>query len=105
MLREYAAPMTLLRGDQEIQIRAFLQDTHSKSIYATQREFSPLGEVPKGIYVYIGPVEPAASVGDGLRYQGRLLEMRRTELVMLGQTPIYCWGLCVEKGSDDQWGS
>lgn len=105
MLRQYGTPMILVQGGQETQIRAFLQETRSKSIHGTQREFIPLGEVPKGIYVYIGPVEPVAAAGDLIRHQGKLLELRRAEPVMVGETAAYCWGLCVEKGGDDQWGS
>lgn len=105
MLRQYGTPMTLIQGEQQTQVRAFLQETRSKSIHGTQREFIPLGEVPKGIYVYIGPVEPVAAAGDLIRYRDKLLELRRAESVMVGEAAAYCWGLCVEKGGDGQWGS
>ena len=104
MLRQYGTPMVLVQGEQQTQIRAFLQETRSKSIHGTQREFIPLGAVPKGIYVYIGPAQPVAEAGDLIQYQNKLLELRRAEPMMVGEAVAYCWGLCVEKGGDDQWG-
>ena len=31
--------------------------------------------------------------------------LRRVETVRFGDHPVYLWGLCVEKGSEDLWGS
>ena len=30
--------------------------------------------------------------------------LRRAELVRDGNGPVYCWGMCVEKGGEDTWG-
>lgn len=100
MIRSYGSTMTLVQDGEEIQIRAFLQDTHSKSQENARREFSPLGEVHRGLFVYIGPAQPLAAEGDEIRYQDRFFELRRAEPVMVGDEIAYCWGLCVEKGGE-----
>lgn len=105
MIARYGTPMVLVQGGQEHPIRAFLQETGSRSQENAQREFSPLGEVYKGLYVYIGPVEPMAAAGDALILRRRRYELRRAEPVYVGGTVAYCWGLCVEKGGESTWGS
>ena len=84
-------------------IRAFVQETKSKSQGSAEMEFTPLGQVSKALYAYIGPVTPEAKVGDALIFQGKTLELRRTELVTVGGKAAYCWGLCVEKGGENGW--
>ena len=63
--------MTLVQGGNETQVRAFLQETRSRSQEYAQREFSPLGEICRGLYVYIGPAEPLAEMGDRIRFGQR----------------------------------
>lgn len=105
LLRRYGNPMTLITGDSEIPVRAFLQETRSKSMENTQRRYTPLGEINRGLFVYIGPAVPAAESGDRVIYQGRVFVIRRSEVIMTTGKPVYCWGLCVEKGGDGAWGS
>lgn len=105
MIRRYGTAMVLVHDGQEQQIRAFLQETRSHSQENVRREISPLGEISRGMYVYIGPVTPEAAAGDLLLFRERIFELRRAESVMVGDHKAYCWGLCVEKGSDSQWGS
>lgn len=97
--------MVLRQESGEHEIRAFLQATRSRSKDHATREMTPLGEVAKGQYIYIGPVEPMAQTGDELLWQSRIFEVRRAEPVMVGEDPAYCWGLCVEKGGESTWGS
>lgn len=103
MISRYGTPMTLVQNGQEIPIRAFFQETKSKSQGSAEREFVALGEVPKGLFVYIGPVTPEAEAGNTLLWRQREFELRRAEVVMVGEKAAYCWGLCVEKGGADQW--
>ena len=105
LLRLYGNDMQLHHGGQTFQIRAFLQDTRSRSKENAQREFTPLGQVFQGRYVYIGPVTPAAAEGDMLTFQGRRFELRRAEIVTVSGKAAYCWGLCVERGGESTWGS
>lgn len=105
LIARYGSQMKLLHDGETYTVRAFLQDTHAKSQENVQREFSPLGEIPKGRFVYLGPVEPAAVAGDVLTWQGRQFLLRRAEPVLVGDTAVYRWGLCVEKGGEYPWES
>ena len=105
MIRRYGTAMVLVHDGQEQPIRAFLQETRSRSQGYVRREFTPLGEIPRGMYVYIGPVIPEAVAGDLILHGQRIFEVRRAEPVTVGDEKAYCWGLCVTKGGDRQWGS
>ena len=105
ILNQYGASLTLCQGQEETQVRAFFQPVLSKSWQYLEGNYSPLGEIPRGQYVYIGPVSPAAAVGDTVRVGEQAYLFRRTELVNAGDRPAYCWGICVEKGGADTWGT
>ena len=104
ILEAYGTLVKLSRGSAEYEVRAFFQPVRSKSWSYLDGQYSPLGEVPRGQYVYIGPVDPAAQVGDSLTVDNRGYWVRRTELIRDGSGPVYCWGMCVEKGGTDTWG-
>ena len=104
ILERYGTELKLCRGKTEYELRAFFQPVRSKSWSYLEGEYSPLGEVPRGQYVYIGPVDPAAEVGDSLKVGTRGYWIRRTELIRDADGPVYCWGMCVEKGGADTWG-
>ena len=105
MIRKYGNSMFLIQGEGHKPIRAFLQESHSKSKDSCHREFSLLGEIPKGVYVYIGPVQPEVRVGDILIFQDRRFQLRQAETIMAGDRKLYCWGLCTEKGGEHAWPS
>ena len=104
ILNTYGTPVTLTQGETAYPVRAFFQPVRSKSWQYLEGNYSPLGEVPRGQYVYIGPVEPEARVGDTLRVGEKSYWLRRTELILDREGPVYCWGMCVEKGGEDTWG-
>ena len=97
--------LVLMKAQGAVSIRALLQVMRSKSQDNVQRAFGPLGEVPKGGYVLIAPMEPTVEVGDELRWGARLFDVRRAEPMMYGNEALYIWGLCVEKGGGDEWGA
>ena len=104
IMERYGVPLTLCRGTESWQVRAFFQPVRSKSWDYSDSNYSPLGEIPRGQYVYIGPVEPAAEAGDSLMVGNKGYWLRRTELIYDANGPVYCWGMCVEKGGEDTWG-
>ena len=104
ILRTYGTAVTLTHGGTEYALRAFFQPVRSKSWQYLEGDYSPLGEIPRGQYVYIGPVSPEAAAGDTLHVGQRSYWLRRAELIHDGNGPVYCWGLCVEKGGEDNWG-
>ena len=96
--------VTLQQGETAHAIRAFFQPVRSKSWQYLEGNYSPLGEIPRGQYVYLGPVSPQAEAGNTLFVGSKAYWLRRTELVYDGNGPVYCWGMCVEKGGEDTWG-
>ena len=104
ILSAYGTAVTLRHGGTDYELRAFFQPVRSKSWQYLEGNYSPLGEIPRGQYVYIGPVEPAAEAGDALTVGGKDYWLRRTELIRDANSPVYCWGMCVEKGGEDTWG-
>lgn len=104
ILAQYGTAVTLRHGGAEQQIQAFLQPVRSSSWQYLDSSYSPLGEIPRGRYIYIGPVDPKAEAGDELWLEEKAYLLRRTELIRDGGGPVYCWGLCLEKGGEDNWG-
>ena len=104
ILNTYGTAMTLNRGGTEYAVRAFFQPVRSKSWQYLEGNYSPLGEIPRGQYVYIGPVDPGAQAGDTVTVDDKAYWLRRTELIRDANGPVYCWGMCVEKGGEDNWG-
>ena len=101
ILNCYGLSMLLPRINGEV--KGFLQPVTSGS-KKTQRDICPLGQVPEGQYTYIGPAEPEIEVGDELEFGGKVYLFRKVETMNDPQGPVYCWGLCIEKGGEDTWG-
>ena len=104
ILADYGSPLLLEQNGRSVSVRAFFQPVRSKSWQYLEGNYSPLGEIPRGQYVYLGPVSPEAKAGDSLTVDKKSYWLRRTELVRDQDGPVYCWGLCVEKGGEDTWG-
>lgn len=105
LIRRYGASMTLVKDGEENSIYGFLQESKSKSTENTHRQFLPVGELYRGRYVYLGPAEPMGEMGDLLIWKDRVFEIRQAEAIFFEDLPVYCWGLCVERGGDGTWGS
>lgn len=87
------------RTDQgERTVRGFCQPVTSRSWQKMKREVFPLGEVPVGLYVYIGQVCNEIRPGDRLVLGRREYQIRRTEIIYDSKGPAYRWGLCAQKG-------
>ena len=104
-LARFGTAMVLTGQDGEKNVRAFLQKSGSVAWEYVQKKISQLGSVSGGRYVYIGPPRPLPQEGDTLTLGGKVYELRQVETVMLRDEALYCWGLCVEKGGADTWGS
>ena len=105
ILRQYGTVMTLTHGETSVQVRGFFQPVRSKSWQNLTNVATPLGEIPRGQYVYIGPGEMTVAQGDMLTVDGEMYIFRRVEPYRYGNEKVYLWGLCVEKGVNDTWGS
>ena len=104
IVEKYGSAVTLRRGEQAWSVRAFFQPVRSKSWDYSDSNYSPLGEIPRGRYIYMGPLEPEALAGDAIELGERTYLVRRSEIIYDHHGPAYCWGLCLEKGGMDDWG-
>ena len=104
ILRRYGSPITLRRSVGDTLLYGMMQHTGSLSWQNMRVAYSPLGEVPKGQYLLILPVEPLLKRGDFLLRDGSWYWVRRVEKVMYRDEAIYCWCLCEKGGNVDHWG-
>jgi hypothetical protein len=100
----YGVPATIHTALGEQQVKVFFHSVNSTSWQNMERMFSPLGEVPRGQYICVLPVEAAVSPEDTIVVGGRSYLMRSVEEMAMFTGALYRWGLCVEKGSEDTWG-
>ncbi len=105
ILRQYGSKMILERSQGTVTVKGFFQPVRSKSWQSLNNVTTPLGEVPRRQYIYIGPVDTAVSLGDVLTIGESSYVFRRVEPYWYGEEPVYIWGMCVEKGVNDTWGS
>ena len=104
-MSRYGTDMTIVSGEEERTARGFFRAVNSKSWQNMESVASLLGEISRGQYVYIGPVGTVVKEGDTLVLGRKSYLFRRVEPYYFENQPIYLWGLCVEKGVNDTWGT
>lgn len=105
ILSSHGTDLTIVSGLESKTVRGFFRAVNSKSWQGMESEVTLLGEITRGQYVYMGPVDGAVKEGDTLILGDRNYLFRRTESYYYQNQPIYQWGLCVEKGVNDTWGT
>lgn len=105
VLRDFGTDLQLIRGEETKTVRGFFRAVNSKSWQSMESEATLLGEITRGQYAYIGLADGGVQEGDTLSLGDRSYLLRRVELYYFGSQAIYQWGLCVEKGVNDVWGS
>ena len=103
VLQRYGVDARVEHEGGEETVRIFFQPSTSKSWQNMEPIRSPLGKIPGGQYLYIGPAGVEIRSGDRVTVAGKSYILRRAEVIMDASGPVYCWGLCVEKGGDDAW--
>lgn len=98
VMERFGTAMIWRSGEKEEALRGFLQPVTTRSWQKLHRDVTPLGEVPQGLYVYMGPVSRSLQPGDALVLGQRCYQVRRTELVYDRNGPAYLWALCARKG-------
>lgn len=104
VLRQYGVPAVLEHDGQSIALRIFFQPSMSKSWDSMNPIVTPLGQLPGGQYLYIGPAEQQIAQGDQVHVYDQDYIMRRVETYLDRNGPVYRWALCVRKGGEDKWG-
>ena len=105
ILRQYGTEVTIRRDNVDQTVRCFFQPVNSTSWQSIESEATPLGEYSRGQYAYIGPAGTAVREGDTIRLGEKEYLFRRVEPYWYGNQQVYLWGLCVEKGVNDTWGT
>lgn len=105
MIRNWGTDVTVYHRGVPSTAKGVFVSTTSRSWQNMQNVFTELGETPRGQYNYIGAMEPVAEKGDILEVNNKRYLLRRAEVVYDRKGPLYRWGLCVERGGDDEWGN
>ena len=105
VLRKYGTDLTIVSEEETKTVRGFFRAVNSKSWQSMESEATLLGEISRGQYAYMGPADAGVKEGDTILLGDRVSLLRRVELYYYGNQAIYQWGLCVEKGVNDTWGS
>ena len=101
IMNRYGTRIRWTHGVESREIRAFFQPVTSRSWQKLKREVFPLGQIPTGMYVYIGPEGYGIQEGDFLTVGDREYVLRRAETICDQDGPVYRWGLCARKGRDE----
>ena len=105
LMRQHGTDMTIVSGEENKTVRGFFRAVNSGSWQSMESEATLLGEISRGQYAYMGPVEAAVKEGDTILLGDKGYLLRRVEAYYYGNAPVYQWGLCVERGVNDTWGS
>ena len=105
IMSRHGTDMTLVSSGKQQTVRGFFRAVNSKSWQSMESEATMLGEITRGQYVYLGPAGVTVREGDTLVLGGRNYLFRRVEPYYYGNEAVYQWGLCVEKGVNDTWGT
>lgn len=104
VLNRYGVDAVLQTAAGSKEVKVFFHSIRSNAWQNIDRQFCALGEIPRGRYLCVMPPDAEASVEDTLIVHGKSYLLRRVEQMWGVSDLAYCWGLCVEKGSEDQWG-
>ena len=77
VLRQYGTPVQVQHGAETVSLRAFFQPSMSKSWDSMNPIVTPLGQLPGGQYLYIGPTEQEVAQGDLIYVAGSGGAVRR----------------------------
>ena len=105
LLSRFGTDMTIVSGEQENTVRGFFRAVNSQSWQSMESEATLLGEISRGQYALLVSARETLEEGDTILLGGRSYLLRRREWYYYGNQAIYQWGLCVEKGVNDTWGS
>lgn len=103
IFRRYGVPVLIQENNGESETRGFIQHTATSARRHLLPEYSPLGELPPGHYLMLLPLN-RVSVGTMVMHNRKWYIVRRVEPVWLGNTAVYDWCLCEERGEMDLWG-
>lgn len=105
MMTCHGRDLILTRGEERFSLRGFFQPVTGKVERLALVQMGPLGQESRERFIYIGPAEPEARQGDLIEAGSTVYQVRSAQVIEGNNGPMYCWAMCVEKGSEDSWGS
>lgn len=105
IMNQYGTDLVLTCNGVEKTARGFFRAVNSKAMQSMEAVATPLGELSRGQYTYIGPADMTISEGDTVTVGEKSYRFRRVEPYYYGNQIIYLWGLCIEKGGSEIWGA
>lgn len=105
IMQQHGTDLVIVSKGTQKAARGFFRAVNSKSWQSMESEATMLGEITRGQYVYLGPIGVTVKEGDTLQLGGCSYLFRRVEPYYYGNEAVYQWGLCVEKGVNDTWGT
>ena len=105
LMQRHGTDVVITGAEGAKTVRCFFRAVNAKSWQSMESEATLLGEISRGQYVYMGPVGEAVREGDTLTLGEKTFLFRRVEPYYYRNQPVYLWGMCVEKGVNDTWGS
>ena len=101
----YGRDLVLFRGEEECSLRGFFQPVTGKVERLAMAQMGPLGQESQERFIYIGPAQPEARQEDQILVGEDRFRVCSAQVIYGGDSPLYCWAMCVEKGAEDSWGS
>jgi hypothetical protein len=105
ILRQYGTAISISGTGGEQTVKGFFQPVRAKSWQSLVSQETPLGEMDRRQYIFIGSGELVLEEGDVLTVGQKRYCLRRTEKYFYADQAVYTWGMCVEKGGDGTWGA
>lgn len=98
IIRDFGSSVTVVYEDEQLTTRAFLQLVTSKSWQNMERMIPSGGQIKRGQFLYIGPADVSLHNAVRLECGGRHFRVRRADVILFQDKPLFIWGLCVEGG-------
>jgi hypothetical protein len=93
ILAQYGQKVTLCRGEETREVRAFFQPVSEK---AAGEVPTVLGVAPAGKYLYLGPSEESLENVEELRWAGKSFRVLRYRDFPVGEETAHCWAVAEE---------
>ncbi len=93
ILEQYGQRVSLWRGEEVREVRAFFQPVEEKTAGETP---TPLGVAPAGKWLYLGPAEEPLEDVERLAWRGRWFQLLRCREVPWGEGTAYRWAVAEE---------
>ena len=103
LINQYGTDLVLGCQGEEKAVRGFFRAVTSHSLASMEPVATPLGELSRGQYTYIGPAAAPVSEGDTVTVDGKAYRFCRVEPYYYGERVLYYWGLCVGKEEGEPW--